>query len=188
MFFASYNIKVIFFHLPLFSCFVKRTAMLGKIKCLTTFQAVTQHLTFPALLVLLNLKQEKEDDMSSNKEILYKELSYIIVGAAFTVHRALGCGFPEHCYHHALAIEFQRLAIPFTEQESFDVFYNSEHCGSLRTDLIIDRKIILELKSAESITSSHVAQLFSYLRATHFKVGYVLNFGSKSLEFRRIIL
>jgi GxxExxY protein len=171
-----------------FSCFVKRTAMLAKVKCLTTFQAVTQHLTFPALLVLLNLKQEKEDFMSKTTDILYKELSYIIVGAAFTVHRALGCGFPEACYHHALSIEFTRLAIPFTEEEAFDVFYDSHHCGSLRTDIIVDHKIILELKSADSITPSHIAQLFSYLRCTKVRVGYVLNFGSKSLEFRRLIL
>jgi GxxExxY protein len=133
-------------------------------------------------------KQLKEFTMSKTNDILYKELSYIIVGAAFTVHRALGCGFPEHCYHSALAVEFTRLAIPFTDQESFDVYYDSVHCGALRTDLIIDKKIILELKSAESITSSHVAQLFSYLRATHIKVGYVLNFGSKSLQFKRLIL
>jgi GxxExxY protein len=153
----------------------------------STFQAVIQHLTFPALLIRFKQNKKKEDYMSST-EILYKELSYIIIGAAFTVHRALGCGFPEACYHRALSLEFTRLAIPFTEQETFDVFYNSEHCGSLRTDLIIDRKIILELKSAESITSSHVAQLFSYLRATHIKVGYVLNFGSRSMQFQRLIL
>ena len=126
--------------------------------------------------------------MSNNKDILYKDLSYHIIGAAFTVHRAIGCGFSESCYDHALAIEFRRLAIPFTQQERFDVYYQDEHCGFLLTDFIIDRKIILEFKSAESITPSHVAQLFSYFRVTKLKVGYILNFGSSSLQFQRLIL
>ena len=123
-----------------------------------------------------------------DKDILFKELSYHIIGAAFTVHRVMGCGFPESCYDHALTIELRRLAIPFTQQERFDVYYQEEHCGFLVTDFIIDRKIILELKSCEAITPSHLAQLFSYLRATKLKVGYVLNFGSRSLGFKRLIL
>ena len=127
--------------------------------------------------------------MSNNSNvILFKELSYIIIGAAFTVHRTMGCGFAESCYGHALALELQHLFIPFTREERFEVYYHDELCGHLITDFIIDNKIILELKSASEISSSHVAQLFSYLRATHLKVGYVLNFGSKSLQFRRLIL
>ena len=127
--------------------------------------------------------------MSNNSNtILFKELSYIIIGAAFTVHRTLGSGFPEHCYSHALDSEFKRLSIPFTREERFEVYYHDELCGHLITDFIIDSKIILELKSASEISSSHIAQLFSYLRATKLKVGYVLNFGSKSLGFKRLIL
>ena len=126
--------------------------------------------------------------MSNNKDILYKDLSYIIVGSAFTVHRTIGCGFSESCYCNALAIELRAQAIPFTQQERFDVFYHDEHCGFMLTDFIIDRKIILEIKSAESITSSHIAQLCSYLRCSKIKLGYILNFGSKSLGFKRIIL
>ena len=124
----------------------------------------------------------------SNNNILYKELSYIIVGAAFTVHRSMRCGFPESCYQHALSIELKRLGLSFTQQESFDVYYLDELCGHLITDMIVDSKILLELKSSESITPSHVAQLFSYLRATRLKVGYILNFGSRSLQFQRLIL
>ena len=126
--------------------------------------------------------------MSKNNEILFKELSYHIIGAAFKVHSTLGCGFAESCYQTALSLEFLSLNIPFTQQERFEVYYNDQFCGFLITDMIVDHSIILELKSAETITSSHVAQLLSYLRATKLKVGYILNFGIKSLEFRRLIL
>ena len=124
----------------------------------------------------------------NNKDFLYKELSFAIIGASFTIHRAMGPGFPESCYGHALSIELQRLGIPFTQQESFDVYYHDELCGHLITDFIIERKIILELKSSDAISSNHIAQLLSYLRATRLKVGYVINFGAKSVQFKRLIL
>ena len=124
----------------------------------------------------------------NNKEILFKELSYHIIGAAFKVHSTLGCGFHESCYAQALSLEFLSLNIPYTQQERFDVYYFNNFCGYLLTDMIVDHSIILELKSAETITSSHIAQLLSYLRATKLKVGYILNFGSRSLGFKRIIL
>jgi GxxExxY protein len=145
-------------------------------------------LTNAALLVRLKPKTRKETFMSNNKDILFKELSYHIIGAAFKVHSALGCGFSESCYQTALALELQSLNLPFTQQERFEVYYNDQFCGFMVTDMIVGRSIILELKSAESITSGHIAQLFSYLRATKLRVGYVLNFGSKSLGFKRIIL
>ena len=126
--------------------------------------------------------------MSNNKEILFKELSYHIIGAAFKVHSTIGCGFHESCYAQALSIEFLSLNIPFTQQERFEVFYNEQFCGHLITDIIVDHSIILELKFTETITSSHIAQLLSYLRATKIKLGYILNFGSRSLGFKRLIL
>ena len=126
--------------------------------------------------------------MSNYKGILFKELSYHIIGAAFKVHRTLGCGFHESCYAQALSLEFLSLNIPFTQQKKFDVYYFNNFCGYLLTDMIVDHSIILEFKSTESITPSHVAQLLSYLRATKMKLGYVVNFGSRSLEFKRLIL
>ena len=126
--------------------------------------------------------------MSKNKDILYKELSYHIIGAAFKVHSTIGCGFHESCYAQALSIEFLSLNIPYTQQERFEVYYNEQFCGHLITDMIVDHSIILELKSAEAISSGHIAQLFSYLRATKLRVGYVINFGSRSLAFKRLIL
>ncbi len=123
-----------------------------------------------------------------NNNILYKDLSYTIIGTAFKVHSRLGCALPEYCYSRALVIEFTNLNIPFTHQKRHDVNYNNEYVGHFFTDLIIDDKIILELKSDLNITPNHYAQLFTYLRTTNIKVGYIINFGSRHLQFKRLIL
>jgi GxxExxY protein len=122
------------------------------------------------------------------REIYYKQLSYQIIGAAFTVHSRLGCGLPEHCYQRALELELNNRDIPFSAQRRFPVTYDELDVGYFITDLIIDSKIILELKSDERITLNHEAQLFTYLHVTSLKVGYVLNFGVKHMQFKRLIL
>lgn len=124
----------------------------------------------------------------NNKDFLYKELSYQIIGAAMKIHRRLGSFLPEHCYQHALVIEFHNLGIHCTEQQCFQVYYDEKHCGHFFTDVIVDNKVILELKSDEYISKNHLSQLFTYLRISKLHVGYILNFGRRSLEFRRLIL
>ena len=92
------------------------------------------------------------------KEIYYKELSYQIIGAAFTVHRKLGSALPEHCYQRALQYEFHYNHVPFTSQQKFEVHYDNDYCGHFLTDLIIDNKIILELiHSCASLRPWHTA-------------------------------
>ena len=126
--------------------------------------------------------------MNNNTNILFKDLSYTIIGIAFKVHSKLGCALPEYCYSRALVHEFIKQDIPHTHQKRHDVNYDCEYVGHFFTDLIIDDKIILELKSDLKITPNHYAQLFTYLRTTHFKVGYIINFGSRHLQFKRLIL
>src|SRR4030042_1680329 len=117
-----------------------------------------------------------------DKNIYFKELSYTIIGISFKVHSKLGCGLPEHCYHHALEAEFSHSLISFLSQKRHDVYYNDEYVGHFFTDLIIDNKIILELKADEHITANHTSQLFTYLHATGLKVGYVIYFSARSLK------
>lgn len=124
----------------------------------------------------------------SIKEFMYKDLSYKIIGAAFKVHRALGSHLPEHTYEGALIIEFNMLNITCVRQQQWEVHYNDLHVGHFFTDIVVDNKVILELKSDERLTSNHEAQLFTYLRCSGLKVGYLLNFGYKSLQFKRLIL
>ena len=122
------------------------------------------------------------------KNILFKELSYTILGIAFKVHTKIGAALPEHVYHHALEQELTASGIPFTSQECHQVYYNGSNVGHFFTDIIVDNKIILELKSDECFTQGHHSQLFTYLRVTGLHVGYLLNFGTKSLCFKRLIL
>ena len=120
--------------------------------------------------------------------ILFKDLSYRIIGIAFKIHSKLGCALPEKCYQHAFQQEIDTQHIPFTAQQAHQVYYNDNLVGIYYSDLIIENKIILELKSDDRITQGHVSQLFTYLRVTGIKVGYVINFGAKSLQFKRVIL
>jgi len=121
-------------------------------------------------------------------EFYYKDLSHQIIGCAFRVHTKLGSHLPEHCYEHALILELTKLGIHSVEQQRFEVLYDETHVGHFFTDIIVDSKIVLELKSDERLTLNHESQLFTYLRVTKLKVGYLLNFGNKSLQFKRLIL
>jgi GxxExxY protein len=120
--------------------------------------------------------------------LLYKELSYRIVGAAQEVHKLLGSGFLESVYEHALAQEFRLRQIPFERQVPLSVMYKDICVGEFRADFVIDGKIILEIKSAASLVPAHGAQALHYLAATGFRLALLINFGARSLQFRRIIL
>jgi GxxExxY protein len=122
------------------------------------------------------------------KEFLYKELSYKIVGIALRVHSKLGSFLPEHCYHRALVKEFIYADIPCTSQQKHGVYYSGEQVGHFFTDIIVDNKIILELKSQEAITGNHLSQLFTYLRVCQLRVGYLFNFGARHFQLKRLIL
>ena len=120
--------------------------------------------------------------------IYHKELSDIIIGTAFRVHTKLGSGLPEACYERALLHDFFMQDILAVRQQKFDVHYDNELVGHFYTDIVVENKIILELKSDERITDNHISQLMTYLRVTNYKVGYLLNFGARSLIFKRLIL
>jgi GxxExxY protein len=124
----------------------------------------------------------------TNNNILYRELSNTIIGIAMRVHTRLGAGLPEHCYSRAIALEFDACNIPYSREYKVNVTYNDEVVGHLIPDIVVDSKIILEFKSDNEIYPHHISQLFSYLRVTHLRVGYVLNFGHKSLQFKRVIV
>lgn len=109
-----------------------------------------------------------------------------IIGAAMTVHRTLGPGLDEKIYENALCIEMAEQQIHFTQQEQFPVYYKSRIVGKLVTDLIVEDKIVLELKVADVIADIHIAQALSYLAITKLQVALILNFKNTSLQFKRI--
>ena len=125
--------------------------------------------------------------MKKNK-ILYKELSYEIIGLAMKVHTILGPGFLEKVYENALMVLFGKEGIKAVQQAPIKVKFENEIVGNYYADILIENKIILELKTVEKITDIHRAQTLNYLKATGLKLAIILNFGAKSLEYERLVL
>ena len=123
-------------------------------------------------------------------EILYKDESYKIVGAAMNVYNALGCGFLESVYQEALAIEFKREGIPFEAEKEVRIFYSGvELKQTYKPDFFCYDRIIIELKAVSTIDASHRAQLYNYLKATQCRLGLLINFGnSNGLQVERKVL
>lgn len=126
--------------------------------------------------------------MDDNKNIIYKDLSYKIVELALEVHNELGCGFLEKVYENALMILFDREGIPAKQQAPADVYFQKKVVGQYFADILVDNKIILELKTVEAIVNIHKAQLLNYLRATGIRLGLILNFARPRFEYKRMVL
>ena len=123
-------------------------------------------------------------------KIVYKDESYKIIGACFNVYNTLGSGFLEQVYQECLEIELEKLGIPFVAQNEIEIKYGDIILKSkYKPDLICYGKIIVELKAVKNICDEHKAQLFNYLKATDYKLGFLVNFGAyPSLEYKRIVL
>ena len=121
-------------------------------------------------------------------ELLYKEEVYNIIGAAMEVHSVLGCGFSEAVYQEALAIEMAERGIPFEQEKFIQIAYKKKVLKKYyQADFVCYDKIILELKALSALTSEHESQLLNYLKATGLKLGILINFGEKSLVYKRFI-
>ncbi len=120
--------------------------------------------------------------------IYFKELSDKIIGLAIEVHKTLGNGFLEKVYENALMIEFKTNNITANQQLSIPVRYKENIVGEYFVDILVENKIILELKTVKRIEPIHEAQLLHYLNATNLKLGYIINFAATlKLEFKRIV-
>jgi GxxExxY protein len=130
--------------------------------------------------------------MDTNKhefrKIIYKELSYKIIESVLKVHNTLGCGFLEKVYENALVIELKMEGIRFKQQEPIKVLYRNQVVGEYVSDILIEEKIILELKTVDEISNIHEAQIINYLKATGVKLGIIINFAKPKLEYKRIVL
>ena len=123
-------------------------------------------------------------------ELLYKEITEKIIGASFEVHKFLGNGFQEVIYQRALAWEMTVAGLDFQREIEQQIFYkNLPHpIGTRRADFVVEKKIIVELKAQTEIKDVHLAQTLNYLKAYNLNIGLLINFGSKSLTFKRLIL
>ena len=121
------------------------------------------------------------------EEFLYKDLSYLIVGAAMEVHRQLGPGFLESVYKKALAYELTLKKIPYSVEVPLEVHYKGIQVGEYFADFIVDSRILLEIKAKSALVPQHSAQTLNYLTATGLRLGILLNFGAESLQIKRLI-
>ena len=119
--------------------------------------------------------------------LLYEELSNKVLQAYFNVLKHLTTGLLESVYENALCMEFDEMKIPYERQKHLDVFYKGKIVGEFVPDVVVDNKIILELKSIPKLTPANSAQLINYLSITQFKVGYLLNFG-EGRDYKRFLL
>jgi GxxExxY protein len=115
------------------------------------------------------------------------DLSREVIGAAMRVHNTLGCGFLEKVYENALIVELAKANIEVEQQLSIQVIYEGIPVGDYLADLVVDRRIIIELKAVKAIDEIHVAQTINYLRAANYHLGLILNFAKPKLEVKRLV-
>ncbi|MDY0198287.1 MAG: GxxExxY protein [Tenuifilaceae bacterium] len=119
-------------------------------------------------------------------DFLHKELSQQIIGVFYDVYNTLGYGFLEKVYENAFLHELKIIGLNANPQVPIEVFYKGIRVGQYYADLVIEDKIIIELKAAESLCEAHEFQLLNYLKATNMEVGLLFNFGRKP-EFKRLV-
>ena len=125
-----------------------------------------------------------------NSELKYKDITEKIIGASFEVHKFLGNGFQEVIYQRALAWEFSQAGLSFSREIEQDIFYKElqEPIGKRRADFVVEGKVSVELKAIIALEDVHLAQVLNYLKAYKLEVALLINFGSKSLTFKRLVL
>jgi GxxExxY protein len=123
----------------------------------------------------------------TEERYLYSELTGKIIGCAMEVHRTLGNGFQEVIYQRALEIEMASQELGFSREHEMDIFYKSVKIGNRRVDFFVENKIMVEIKALIQLEDVHLAQAINYLEAYGLEVGLLLNFGARSLQFKRVM-
>ena len=122
-----------------------------------------------------------------NGKYKYSELTETIIGSAMEVHKILGNGFQEVIYQRALAIEMECQGLSFSREFEIPIFYKDYPIGTRRADFFVDEKVMVELKAVIQLEDVHLAQAINYLEAYKMEVGLLINFGSRSLQFKRVM-
>ncbi|GAA4461087.1 GxxExxY protein [Nemorincola caseinilytica] len=118
--------------------------------------------------------------------MLYKEVTEKIIGAAMQVHSALGNGFQEVIYQRALEIEMSISTLNFERERELPIYYRDVQIGTRRVDFFVENKIMVGLKAVAELNDVHLAQAMNYLEAYNMEVGLLINFGGRSLQFKRV--
>lgn len=123
-------------------------------------------------------------------KLKYEDITKNIIGASFDVHKFLGNGFQEVIYQRALSFEFLKRNLDFAREVDQEIFYKDikEPIGVRRVDFIVENKVIVEIKAVAELNEVHLAQALNYLKVYQYEIGLLINFGSKSMAFKRLIL
>lgn len=118
--------------------------------------------------------------------MLYKDITEKIIAASLQVHKSLGSGFLEVIYQRALEIEMPLHGLIFERELELPVFYRKVQIGTRRVDFYVENKIMVELKAVAELTDTHLAQAINYLEAYDMEIGLLINFGARTLQFKRV--
>jgi GxxExxY protein len=116
----------------------------------------------------------------------HEEVTHKVIGCAMKVHSTLGNGFQEVIYQRALAIEMEKQGLGFQREMEMTIFYEGIDIGTRRVDFFVENNILVELKALIKLEEVHLAQAMNYCQAYHLPIGLLINFGAKSLEFKRV--
>ena len=122
-----------------------------------------------------------------SNQIPHQDLTYEIIGAAMEVHSDLGPGYKEEIYQKALEIELRNRKIEFELQKQIEIKFKGEMVGWQLLNFFVDDKVVVEIKALSQLDTDHEAQIISYLKATNSEIGLLINFGTKKLEYKRIL-
>jgi GxxExxY protein len=123
---------------------------------------------------------------SDNEGMKHKALTHNIIGAAMEVHKTLGNGFQEVIYQRALAIEMAAKNISFSREHEMNIQYKGKRIGTRRVDFFVEGIIMVEIKALINLEDVHLAQAMNYIEAYNLEIGLLINFGAKSLQFKRV--
>ena|SRR3989337_2981004 len=115
-----------------------------------------------------------------------KEITHAIIGCAMKVHNVLGSGFQEVIYQRALVIEMKKQSLNYERELEMEIFYDGIKIGTRRVDFFVEKKIMVEIKAVAKLEDVHLAQAMNYCQAYNLPSGLLINFGAKSLEFKRV--
>lgn len=121
-----------------------------------------------------------------SEDAKYKELTHAIIGCAMKIHSELGNGFQEVIYQRCMAIELAESGINFEREKEMTILYRGNDVGLRRVDFLVEDLIMVELKAVINLEDVHLAQAMNYCEAYHLQIGLLINFGSKSLQFKRV--
>lgn len=123
---------------------------------------------------------------NSDRKEINDDLTYKIIGCAMKVHSQLGNGFQEVIYQRAMVIEMEKHGLSFAREMEMEIHYDGIPIGTRRVDFFVEDRIMVELKALIKLEEIHLAQAMNYCQAYNLPIGLLINFGSKSLEYKRI--